>query len=235
MMDRVSALKLGAARRKARFRLCLLCYAALHGRFAQNTALVMTCGLDSQKRPPKFAPMSFRSLTAYLALAATLSLCSCQYHFRRFAGASPAPGTVITWPGKSYSYVRGFCYDYLADDARSFFINGKMHKGVLDPKGVKLDADQVQRLVKGITVSQPKGPRTPCYAPHHAFVFYDAQGNVVAWFEMCFGCNQQRAYPAGTPEYVDRQALYQIASELGLPLGKGNKFYTDVCSKGVIP
>jgi hypothetical protein len=104
-----------------------------------------------------------------------------------------------------------------------------MHHGVLDPKGVKLDADQVQRLVKAITVSQPKSRRTPCYAPHHAFVFYDAQGNVVSWFEMCFGCNQQRSYPAGTPEYVDREALWQIAGELKLPLGKGNKFYTDAC------
>jgi hypothetical protein len=125
--------------------------------------------------------------------------------------------------------VRGFCYDYTAEHSRSFFVDGRMHKGVQDPTGVKLSPEQAQRLVRAITVSQPVGPRTPCYAPHHAFVFYDAQGTVVAWFEMCFGCNQQAAYPGVIPEYVDRQALWDLTGELGLPTGKGNKFYADIC------
>ena len=166
------------------------------------------------------------------ALVAMLSLTSCENAFHRFASASPTPGTVVKWPGVAFSEVRAFCYDYTQESSPSFFINGRMHKGVMNPKGVKMNASQVNRLMPLITTSQPRGPRTPCYAPHHAFVFYDAQGKVVAWFEMCFGCNQQRAHPGGVPEYVDREALWQLTGELGLPLGKGNKFYTEACRSG---
>jgi hypothetical protein len=105
--------------------------------------------------------------------------------------------------------------------------NGKMHPGVMDPNGVTLTAEQVQRLIRGAVISQPKSTRTPCYAPHHAFVFFDAKGKSVAVFEMCFGCNSQRFYPEGGPEYVNRAALWELTGELGLPLGKGNLFYTN--------
>ena len=176
--------------------------------------------------------MSLRTFTTFLAIiVASLGLSSCQYHMRRFAKPSPTPGTVVQWPTKPFTEVRAYCYDYTSEMSRSFFVNGRMHKGVQDPKGVKLTAEQVKQLQKAITVSQPKGPRTPCYAPHHAFVYYDAQGKVVGWLEMCFGCNQQLSYPAGVPEYVDRIALWNLAGDLNLPLGKGNKFYADVCRR----
>jgi hypothetical protein len=48
---------------------------------------------------------------------------------------------------------------------------------------------------------------------------------------MCFGCNRQKSYPSGTPEYIDRQALWDLTAELGLPLGKGNAFYTEACRR----
>ena len=104
-----------------------------------------------------------------------------------------------------------------------------MHPGVMDPRGVKLSPGQVDRLMKAITISQPRGDRSPCYQPHHAFVFYDAKGRVAAVFEMCFGCNRQKSWPLGIPEYINRQALWDLTAELGLPLGKGNAFYTQAC------
>ena len=177
-------------------------------------------------------PALNRSLLAGALAAALLPLCSCENTQHRFAAAFPSPGTVVNWPGVSYAQVRAFCYDYTQETSPSFFVNGRMHKGVMDPKGVTLNAMQTRRLMKLITTSQPKGPRTPCYAPHHAYVFYDAKGKVVAWFEMCFGCNQQRSHPGGTPEYVDRAGLWQLTAELGLPVGSGNKFYSKACSLG---
>jgi hypothetical protein len=165
-------------------------------------------------------------MTRYLvlALSLTLLLSSCANHFRKFAPANPEPGTATSWPGVSYSYVKAYCYDY-TDGPVSFMTNGQMHPAVMDPNGVQLTSSQVQRLLKAATISQPKGRRTPCYAPHHAFVFYNAAGKSVAVFEMCFGCNSQQFYPAGGPEYVDREALWQLTGELGLPLGKGDLFY----------
>lgn len=162
-----------------------------------------------------------------LVCLSALSVSSCQYHVRKFAGANPPAGTVVQWPRAQFDEVRAFCYDYTAEKSRSFLNNGRQHVGVMDPKGVKLSPDQVQRLVKAVTVSQPKSARTPCYAPHHAFVFY-SKGAPVAVFEMCFGCNQFQGHPGeGLPEYIDTPVLWTICEELGLPLGKGNEFYTN--------
>ncbi len=174
------------------------------------------------------------SLLRLLLLAAiTLTLPSCEHYAHRFAGPHPAPGTAVNWPGMKFDEVRAYCYDYTLEHSATFLdlSSGRMHKGVMDPRGVKLSPDQVRRLMPMITVSQPKGPRTACYAPHHAFVFFSA-GKPVAVFEMCFGCNRQRSFPEGTPEYVDREGLWNLTRELGLPLGVGNKFYTTACNAG---
>ncbi len=171
--------------------------------------------------------MNFRWLSC---LALALVLPSCVYHGVN-APPTPTPGTQVQgWPGKPFTEVRGYCYDYTAETDRSFFVNGRMHKGVMDPKGVKLSPAQVTALMKAITTSHDKQMRTPCFKPHHAFVFYDAGGKVVGLFEMCFGCNKFHETPNGLPEYVDTPALQALVRELGLPLGDGNQFYTDACS-----
>ncbi len=145
----------------------------------------------------------------------------------------PAPGARVNWPGVSYHEVRAYCYDYTAESRSSFWSDGRMHRGVMDPKGVKLSPAQVKRLLDDITVSQPAEATSSCYKPHHAFLFFDSSGRVVAVFEMCFGCNQFVATPPGLPTYVNRTDLYQLTHELGLPLGQGNEFYRDVCRGGV--
>ncbi len=174
--------------------------------------------------------MSCRSFFFLLPVLCLLS--SCVTYNGVGAKAAPAPGTKVAWPGMVFAEVRAFCYDYTAEEPKSFFINGRMHRGVMDADGVKLTADQTQRLVAALTVSQGKQSRTPCYKPHHAFVFYDASGKVVAVFEMCFGCNKFVETPNGLPEYVDTPALFALCQELRLPLGTGNKFYTDACTAG---
>lgn len=168
--------------------------------------------------------MNLRLVLSSLVLAA---LPACQYHVRKFAGENPPAGTVVQWPQARFDSVRAFCYDYTAEKSRSFLNNGRMHVGVMDPKGVELSPSQVERLVAAITVSQPRSARTPCFAPHHAFVFY-SHGKPVAVFEMCFGCNQFQGHPGGLPEYIDTQVLWTLCKELNLPLGKGNEFYTNV-------
>lgn len=175
--------------------------------------------------------MKFRTLILALAAFVTLPLSSCVYR-SVFAPASPTPGTKVNWPGVQFSEVRAYCYDYTAEEQPSFFINGRMHKGVMNPNGVKLDAAQTKKLLTAVTVSQPKQDRTPCYKPHHAFVFYDKAGKVAAVFEMCFGCNRWVETPNGAPEYIDKAALWTLCQELGLPTGVGNKFYTDACNAG---
>lgn len=171
---------------------------------------------------------TFRLLAA-LTVSTLLASCSTVPYFGVGATPSPAVGTVVKWPGTPFTEVRAYCYDYTAEKEGSFFINGRMHKGVMDPKGVKLTPAQVTTLTDALTTSQDKQARTPCYKPHHAYVFYGAKGEVVAVFEMCFGCNKFEETPDGLPEYVDTGALYKLTGDLGLPLGEGNAFYTNAC------
>lgn len=161
-----------------------------------------------------------------------LMLPACASYRSVFAPPSPAVGTKVSWPGVPFSEVRAYCYDYTAEEQPSFFIQGRMHRGVMDPRGAKLNEAQTKKLLAAVTVSQPKQDRTPCYKPHHAFVFYDTAGKVAAVFEMCFGCNRFVETPAGAPEYIDKNALWSLCQELGLPTGVGNKFYTDACNAG---
>jgi hypothetical protein len=161
------------------------------------------------------------------ALLGVLVLSSCQ------STVFPPPGTRVDWPGVPFRTVRAYCYDYTAEWRSSFWANGRMHRGVLDPKGVKLSEAQVKRLLTDITVSQPERARSSCYKPHHAFMFFDEKDQVVAVFEMCFGCNHYVATPPGVPVYIDDTDLYRLTHELGLPLGTGNKFYTEACRGGV--
>ncbi len=172
-----------------------------------------------------------RTFSLLICAISLLLMPSCVY-FGVNAKPVPAPGTVVSWPKSAFSEVRAYCYDYTAEESPSFFVNGRMHKGVMDPKGVVLSAEQSKRLVEALTVSQGKQDRTPCYKPHHAFVFYGVDGKVAAIFEMCFGCNKFIETPDGLPEYVDTGALYALCQELKLPLGTGNQFYTDACNAG---
>ncbi|MCB1208377.1 MAG: hypothetical protein KDK97_03565 [Verrucomicrobiales bacterium] len=175
--------------------------------------------------------MNLRSTVLALSIGLISTLSSCSVYKGVFAEASPAPGTKVNWPGRSFKTVKAYCYDYTAEKEGSFFVNGRMHKGVMDPNGVTLSPAQVSHLMQTITVSHARLKRTSCYRPHHAFVFYGAKGEVVAVLEMCFGCNKFVETPDGLPEYFDTPALYNLVGELGLPLGVGNEFYTQACRR----
>lgn len=176
--------------------------------------------------------MTSRSFLLLLPTICAITLPACSSYRSVFAPPSPAVGTKVSWPGVPFSEVRAYCYDYTAEEEVSFFVNGRMHKGVMDSRGVTLTPSQTAELLAAVTVSQPKQDRTPCYKPHHAFVFYNKDGKIVAVFEMCFGCNRWVETPGGAPEYIDKAALWALCQELGLPTGVGNKFYTDACNAG---
>jgi len=142
----------------------------------------------------------------------------------------PAYGSPpVVWPKQPYTSVRAFAYHCDADVSRAFMQPGMRYaKGVLNAPGAELSPTQVRRLQTAITVPQTESMRTPCYAPHHAFVFYDAAGKPVAHLEICFMCNKHRAFPSGLPAYIDMQTLATIIKELGVPLGQGRDFYKDI-------
>jgi hypothetical protein len=162
-----------------------------------------------------------RPFSLLIALVFTAVLTNC---------SSPAPvGSPVTWPKQSFSTVKAYAYHCDAEPGRDFIqTSGRYHIGILKPGPVELSPDQVQRLLAAITVPQAKSRRTPCYVPHHAFVFFDAKGRRVANLDICFTCNKFRAFPEGVVEYPDMHRLYALVQELGLPTGTGKYFYRDL-------
>lgn len=167
----------------------------------------------------------FLRATVLLLLAGILSQCSTTNNSGPVPGAKP-----VSWPPQGYTSVRGYAYHCDAEGLSRDFMQpgGQLHKGVLQPAGVQLNADQIQRLQSAMTTPFTKSWRTPCYAPHHAFVFYNAQGKAVAHLEICFTCNKFIAHPSGLPEYIDMNTLWTIVRELGLPAGSGKDFYKNI-------
>ena len=159
---------------------------------------------------------SFLHLTGTGLLGAVLSSCA----------TAPVSSVPVVWPTRKSATVRAFVYDC---DADSFFQkNGSVHRGVINGPGVLLTEAQVQRLMPALTTPTPRQHRTACYLPHHAFLFYDASGHVVAHSEICFTCTIQRSSPAGLPEHINFQAVWDILREADVPCGDGSQFYKDL-------
>jgi len=162
----------------------------------------------------------FQTLTVVLSVALLASCAS---------SSNQDVGNPVKWPSKAFSSVKAFAYHCDAEPGRDFIqADGTYHKGVLRPGPVTLNPEQIQRLQAAITLPQPKSWRTPCYVPHHAFVFYDTHGRRVANVDICFTCNKYRAFPGGMVEYPDMRSLYALVQELGLPTGTGKYFYRDL-------
>jgi hypothetical protein len=158
-----------------------------------------------------------------LSLVVTLSACT-----NLSTSVPPAPPGQ-PWPPKPFTTVRAFVYDCHADESYDFVQpGGRLAKGILNAPGTLLTETQVRRLMAATSASLPKSTRSPCYVPHHAFVFYDAQGRAVAHLEICFTCNKHRAFPAGTPDYIDMVALQGILDDAGVIRGAGKNFYRDI-------
>lgn len=158
-----------------------------------------------------------------IGLAVLLSSCA----------SSPEPvGLPVKWPLAKFSAVKAYAYHCDAEEGREFVKpGGRLHVGILQPGPVELSPEQVERLIAYITNPQPKSHRTPCYVPHHSFVFFDANGKPVSSFDVCFTCNKHQAFPPGVVEYPDMHRLYALVQELGLPTGTGKYFYRDLYLK----
>lgn len=163
--------------------------------------------------------LSFLRFTGAGLAGAVLSSCA----------SAPVSGIPVAWPPAKFSTVRAFVYDCDADDTKGFFQkNGAVAKGVINGPGALLSPAQVQRLLPALTTETPRKNHTACYLPHHAFVFYDAAGRVVAHAEICFNCTIQRSFPAGLPGHINFQAVWDLLRELGVPCGDGSQFYRDL-------
>lgn len=118
------------------------------------------------------------------------------------------------WPGINYKSIRVFAYNLDNQLLGKYqpVKNGQLDPTIVQP-GALLNKDQEIRLLallNGDTQVLNDG-LAGCYEPHHAIVFYDENGHIVASVDVCFLCEGIRFYPA--KKYVKRQAVYNKTTE----------------------
>lgn len=108
-------------------------------------------------------------------------------------------GIAPVWPGVEYSYVKLYLYnlDNQLYGKYQPVKNGKLDETIIEP-GLEVPTQFVTELLtilNGDTRVLNEG-LSKCYEPHHAFVFYDDKGKIVASSDVCFLCQGVRFYPA---------------------------------------
>jgi hypothetical protein len=126
-----------------------------------------------------------------------------------------------SWPAARFAEVRAYAWPNKMID-KVILPGMKLREGALNPGGTVLNADQVQRLRKALTLEAERQlPAAGCHIPHNAFVFYNAAGKTVAFVEVCFGCGSQAAGPKPRFRHVHLNfgEAAALLDEMKLPLG----------------
>jgi hypothetical protein len=100
--------------------------------------------------------------------------------------------------------------------------SGELNQGMLDELKVKesiLTVEQVEQLNDAIYGEHPKTSSAACYDPHHIFVFYDEDDQIVNSIEICFSCLNINT----SPELQETQwskhdfrSLARLCDEIGI-------------------
>jgi len=132
------------------------------------------------------------------------------------------------WLPREIHEVRAYVYDYTQGKGNSSLLKyGKIHKGVINDGGAKLDEKQIDRLKEAIRSSKERVPGVFCYMPHHAFVFFDKNGKPMGHIELCFQCGNVDSSPRGLPDKEwNWKEIKSILIELKIPFKKTDKDYT---------
>jgi hypothetical protein len=118
-----------------------------------------------------------------------------------------------------FKRVEVVVYDHSVEEGRPLVDSGRVHPGVVQKVTAGLSDDEVERLKKLVTGKHR--PRLPawCYEPHHGFIFYDGEGNVVGHIEICFSCRNYRSDPPrGLSADFDLDGLKDLILAKGLPV-----------------
>lgn len=105
---------------------------------------------------------------------------------------------VYNWPNVDYAYARAYVYN-LRSDLRSH--HAPVKDGVLDStvstNGILLNK-KYTNLIKETVASNGAillDGLSECYIPHHAVIYYNEKGEIVAWMSACLMCDGIRLSP----------------------------------------
>lgn len=120
------------------------------------------------------------------------------------------------WPVAEYEEVRAFLFDYTKETNRTVVADGKLHAGVANPEGAKLDKTQTARLLKALRGGPGGGMKY--YRPWNGFVFFDKKGKPVAHVTLCLVSKMGVAIPGGPSSGEwDFEEMRKLLQELKVP------------------
>jgi len=143
--------------------------------------------------------------------------------------AEPLPKSEeAPWTPPPYQKVVGFRFRLPSDGANGPVPSGftLLKNGAVDTvqleqlkqKSTELSAGQASKLLAAVNGDDIVYPAA-CYAPHHLFLYYSAEGKIVAAVEVCFTCTGVHTIPELKKARWYRHdfaSLAKLADELGL-------------------
>jgi hypothetical protein len=84
--------------------------------------------------------------------------------------------------------------------------------------GILLTASQTESLRRAILNRKEDGVIGMCRYPHHAFVFFGSDDQVVGHYDLCFLCSSAGGAPGLFSSYPDYDALQSLVTDLGMPI-----------------
>ena len=129
-------------------------------------------------------------------------------------------GVRFVIPGEKPENTVGYGFSLLEGD-------GEVNISDLERIGVKtaeLNREQISKLISAVYEYDKPIPGALCYRPHHIFLFYDEDDELVNSVEVCFECTQIRTSPpideTGLLGY-DFKTLALLCDEIGIGLTEG--------------
>jgi hypothetical protein len=123
------------------------------------------------------------------------------------------------WHFTGFTEVRAYRLNW--DDEYSFdkilTNDGALNTTRQPTDGVVLNESQEKRLEAAVTGSHPDHPVAACFYPHHAFLFFGAEGKIVGHIDVCFLCSNYAGYPKGFASSWDLDAIRSLVEDLGMP------------------
>jgi hypothetical protein len=117
-----------------------------------------------------------------------------------------------------FSAVKAYCLNW--EDQYSFdsIVQGKDLNETRSPReGILLSDGQTESLRQAILNRNDGGVIGMCRYPHHAFVFFGDDDQVVGHYDVCFLCSSAGGSPGEFSGFPDYGALAALVKDLGLP------------------
>ena len=118
-----------------------------------------------------------------------------------------------------FQTVRAYRMNWEDEDAMETIVAaGKLNETREPRSGIALSTAQVERLQSAVTGTHPELGIGLCLYPHHGFVFFDENDDIVGSIDVCFLCESFRGNPRGFAGSWNLVSIAELIHDLGMPL-----------------